>query len=209
MHQKAILSRLAREEQGATIVEFALLSIPLIAILLGGIDLGYQQYTRSLMQGALNDAARIAAVEDPDIAYSGDTVEEQVENLVREVAGSIARDADIEVSLKSYFEFSDVGNPETLMTDHNGNGQYDEDDGDCWEDFNDNGEFDIDAGTDGLGGADDVVFYTAEISMPRLVPLHNFVNVPENIEMTLETAIRNQPYAAQATPAVLCGTPAT
>lgn len=202
-----LLARFARDESGATIVEFALLSIPLMAIILGGVDLGYQQYTRSLMQGALNDAARLAAVEDPQLAYKGDTVEEQVANLVREIAGTIARDADIQVSQKSYFDFSDIGNPETLMSDFNGNGQFDEEDGDCWEDLNDNGEFDTDSGASGIGGANDVVFYTADISMPRLVPLHKFVSVSEKIEMELETAIRNQPYANQGTPAVLCAVP--
>lgn len=205
MRMDQLLARFWHDEQGATIVEFALLMIPLMAILMGGIDLGYQQYTRSLMQGALNDAARLAAVEDPDIAYSGDTVEEQVESLVREVAGSIARDADITVTQKSYFDFSDIGSPETLMTDHNGNGQFDEDEGDCWEDLNGNGEFDTDSGLAGIGGANDVVFYSADIEMPRLVPLHKFVNVPEKISMSLETAIRNQPYGGQGTPAVLCG----
>ena len=199
------LRRLARDEQGATIVEFALLAIPLFTLIIGGLDLGYQQYVRSLMQGALNDAARLAAVEDPNIEYGGSTTEEQVENLVKEIAGKVALDADIKVATKSYFDFSDIGSPETLMTDHNGNGQFDEDEGDCWEDLNGNGEFDTDSGVAGTGGASDVVFYSARVKMPRLLPLHNFINVPEKIEMELETAIRNQPYGGQGNPAVLCG----
>lgn len=201
------LRRLRGDEQGATIVEFGLLALPLFAMILGGIEFGYQQYTRSLMQGALNDAARLASVEDPEMAFGGDTTEEQVENLVREIAGSVAYDATIDVTTRSYFDFSDIGSPETLMTDVNGNGMFDEEDGDCWEDLNGNEEFDTDSGVAGTGGASDVVFYQANIEMPRLLPLHNFVNVPEKIEMQLETAIRNQPYGGQSNPAVLCGTP--
>ena len=64
------------------------------------------------------------------------------------------------------------------------------------------------SGRSGIGGSDDVVFYTANVQMPRLLPLHNFINVPATIDMTLETAIRNQPYGVQPSPPVLCGTPA-
>ena len=202
----SMLRRLARQEDGVSAVEFGLLAIPLMVMILGGLDLGYQNYVRGVMQGALNDAARIAAVEDPEFSSEGDTVEEQIEDLVADIAGTIALDATIEVTQESFFDFSDIGNPEPLMTDNNGNGQYDEDEGDCWEDLNGNGEFDTDAGTDGIGGASDVVFYTANVQMPRLLPLHNFINVPSTIDMTLETAIRNQPYGNQPTPAVLCGT---
>lgn len=200
------LRQFARDEQGATIVEFGLLAVPLFVMILGGIDLGYQNYVRSLMQGALNDAARLAAVEDPDIAIEGDTNEEKVENLVRDIAGTVALDATITVTSQSYFDFSEIGNPEALMTDVNGNGAYDEEDGDCWEDSNENGEFDTDSGRSGIGGSDDVVFYTANVQMPRLLPLDKFINVPSTIDMSLETAIRNQPYGSQATPPVLCGT---
>ena len=48
--------------------------------------------------------------------------------------------------IKNYYEFSGVGKPEKLTTDHNSNGQYDEDDGDCWEDVNDNENYDLSAG---------------------------------------------------------------
>ncbi len=198
--------KLARDEQGATIVEFALLAIPLFVMILGGIDLGYQNYVRSLMQGALNDAARLAAVEDPDMNVSGDTPEEKVENLVKRIAGTVALDATITVTAQSYFDFSEIGDPEALMTDINGNGAYDEEDGDCWEDSNENGEFDTDSGRSGIGGSDDVVFYTANVKMPRLLPLDKFISVSSTIDMTLETAIRNQPYGTQPNPPVLCGT---
>ena len=105
--------------------------------------------------------------------------------------------------------FRTSASPETLMTDHNGNGQYDQDDGDCWEDTNENGEFDTDYGTEGVGGASDVVIYSADISMPRLLPLDKFINVPSTIDMTVETAIRNQPYGGQGNPPVLCGSTVT
>ena len=56
----------------------------------------------------------------------------------------------------------------------------------------------------GGGNANDVVFYTATVSMDRLFPIDAFLPVGDNIQMSLETAVRNQPYASQAAPVVLC-----
>ena len=199
------LHRLRGDERGATIVEFAFVVGPMLLLLMGGLELGYNSYVRSTMQGALNDAARTAAVEFPIINVPGSTVEEQVENLIEETVKHVAPNASITVTQKSYFEFSAIGNPEKLMTDNNGNGQFDADDNDCWEDANGNGSYDTDAGKTGNGGADDVVLYSASISPPRILPLQNFLpGVGPTMEYTLQTAVRNQPYDKQATAAVIC-----
>jgi Flp pilus assembly pilin Flp len=199
------LHRLRGDERGATIVEFAFVVGPMLLLLMGGLELGYNSYVRSTMQGALNDAARTAAVEFPIINVPGSTVEEQVENLIEETVKHVAPNASITVTQKSYFEFSAIGNPEKLMTDNNGNGQFDADDNDCWEDANGNGSYDTDAGKTGNGGADDVVLYSASISTPRILPLQNFLpGVGPTMEYTLQTAVRNQPYDKQATAAVIC-----
>lgn len=199
------LHQLRDDERGATIVEFAFVVGPMLLLLMGGLELGYNSYVRSTMQGALNDAARTAAVEFPIINVPGSTVEEQVENLIEETVKHVAPNASITVTQKSYFEFSAIGNPEKLMTDNNGNGQFDADDNDCWEDANGNGSYDTDAGKTGNGGADDVVLYSASISTPRILPLQNFLpGVGPTMEYTLQTAVRNQPYDKQATAAVIC-----
>ena len=202
---KKFMERFRRDEDGAAIIEFAFVAGPMVLLLLGGLELGYNSYVRSTMQGALNDAARTAAVGFPIIDVEGDTVSEQVENMIRKTVQHVAPNAEIDVTPKSYFDFSDIGNPEKLMTDHNGNGEFDAADGDCWEDANGNGVYDTDAGGDGNGGADDVVLYTAFVSTPRLLPLHGFIpGVGPNFELTLKTAVRNQPYKTQSTPAVIC-----
>jgi len=199
------IQRFRRDENGAAIVEFAFVAGPMVLLLLGGIELGYDSYVRSTMQGALNDAARTAAVEFPIIDVDGDTVEEQVENMIRETVQHVAPNATVKVTQKSYFDFSDIGNPEKLMTDHNSNGEFDAADGDCWEDANNNGAYDTDAGKTGNGGADDVVLYTASVSTPRLLPLDGFLpSVGPNLDLTLKTAVRNQPYSTQAAAPVIC-----
>ena len=205
MRLPPVIRHLRRDQRGATIVEFAIISGPMLLLLMGGLELGYDSYVRSTMQGALNDAARTAAVEFPIINVPGSTVEEQVENLIEEQVHNVAPNATITVTQKSYFDFSSIGDPEKLMTDHNGNGQFDAADGDCYEDANGNGSYDTDAGKTGNGGADDVVLYTAHVSAPRILPLDGFLpGVGPTIEYSLQTAVRNQPYDQQATAAVIC-----
>lgn len=200
-----LFSALARDARGVTIIEFAIVAPVLILMLIGGFDLAHQSYIRAVMQGALNDAARRAAVEDPQFAAQGATLEERVEAVVKRQLEPIAPEAEIAVAQRNFFEFTDIGNPEKLMTDVNGNGQYDETDGDCFADLDEDGEYDTDTGRDGIGGANDVVFYEATLTMPRLVPLDGFLAIAPNYSLQAETAIRNQPYATQSTPPVVCG----
>ena len=207
MRRRPNIRRLGRDQRGATIVEFAVIAMPMCVLLMGGLELGYNSYVRSTLQGALHDAARVAAVENPILATEGDTVEEQVANMIKETVAHVAPNAVVDVDQKSYFEFSSIGEPEKLMTDNNGNGKYDASDEDCFEDANGNGTFDPDSGKSGTnGGADDVVLYTAKVSAPRILPLDRLVpGVSEKVEYTLRAAVRNQPYGQQPTAPVICG----
>ncbi len=207
MRRRPDIRRLGRDQRGATIVEFAVIAMPMCVLLMGGLELGYNSYVRSTLQGALHDAARVAAVENPILASEGDTVEEQVANMIKDTVAHVAPNAVVDVDQKSYFEFSSIGEPEKLMTDNNGNGKYDASDEDCFEDANGNGTFDPDSGKSGTnGGADDVVLYTAKVSAPRILPLDRLVpGVSEKVEYTLRAAVRNQPYGQQPTAPVICG----
>jgi Flp pilus assembly pilin Flp len=200
-----LLRALATDARGATIVEFAIVAPVLILMLVGGFDLAHQSYVRSVLQGALNDAARRAAVEDPAFVAAGDTLEERVANLIIGQVEPTAPNAEIVIEQSNFYDFSGIGNPEKLMTDENENGQYDEADGDCFADLDEDGEYDTDTGRDGIGGANDVVFYEATLTMPRLVPLHGLLGISPEYNLRADTAIRNQPYEAQRTPPVVCG----
>ena len=202
---RATLPRLVREEEGSALVEFAFLLIPLLVIVLGGLEVAHQSYIRAIAQGALNDAARRAAVQDPEFTASGSTLEERLENTIAAQLNPVAVNGEFEVTQRSYFDFNDVGNPERIMTDNNGNGQYDAADDDCFQDFNRNDTFDLSGGEAGVGGANDVVFYTVEIEMPHLFPVPFLWDSEDTYELTARTAVRNQPYATQPTPPVLCG----
>lgn len=198
------LRSLVDDKRGATIVEFAIILLPMCVMLIGGMGLAYESYVRAVMLGALQDAARKAAVEAPEFDADGDTLEEQVEQTIRDTVGTIAVNAAIDVKQESFFEFSNIGNPEKLMRDIDEDGKFDEDDGDCFEDANFNEEFDTDTGISDRHVANDVAFYTAEIIMPRLFPIDHFLPIEPNMHIVLETAVRNQPFGDQPVPPVIC-----
>lgn len=202
---RATFMRLARDEQGATIVEFAFVLPPFLLLLLGGLDLAYLSYVKAVAQGALNDAARQATVQDPFFAASGSTLEKRIENTISSQLDIIAINGKYDIKQRNYFDFNDLGNPERIFTDKNNNGRYDAKDDDCFEDFNRNGKFDLKGGDTGIGGANDVVFYTVDVEIPRLFPAGLLFGTFANYEFSVRTAVRNQPYKTQANPPVLCG----
>jgi len=202
---QSMLTRLRRDGRGVTSLEFALVALPLCIMIMGGFDLGHQAYIRSVLQGALTDAARRASVQNPQFNASGNTTEDQVKATILQQLQAITPNATITVSESNFYDFSNIGNPEKLMTDVNGNGKYDAADGDCFSDLNENGKYDSDSSRNGIGGANDVVFYKANIVMPRLLPVAQLLGFSPDYRMTVETAIRNQPYGTQKTPPIVCG----
>jgi Flp pilus assembly pilin Flp len=198
--------KLRSDNRGIAATEFGLIVVPLMVILLGAFDLGYQSYVRAQLQGVLNGVARTAVVESPDFSgYTGTTTEERIENAIEERVNDIARNATYTIEQTNFYEFSGVGNAEKLLTDVNDNGEFDASDGDCFEDINSNGAFDLDAGDTGRGGADDVVYYEARVKLPRIVPVMGLIGVPDNYSITAQAAVRNQPYADQVVPPTVCG----
>lgn len=190
---------------GIATVEFVILSVPFLIMLIGGLDLAQQSYVHSVLQGALNDAARRASVEEPEFQATGDTLEARVEATIRAHIDPVAPNATYTITEKNFFEFSGIGNPEKLMTDVDGDGQFDWDDGDCFEDLNENGDYDLDAGRDGIGGANDIAFYEARVVVPRIFPVYKLTGSSPNHTIKASTAFRNQPYSTQAVPPVICG----
>ncbi len=67
---RAVRRRLAADQIGATVVEFALIAPVLVMTLLGLFDMAYSTYTSSVMQGAIANAARNSAIEGADHTLS-------------------------------------------------------------------------------------------------------------------------------------------
>lgn len=186
------LRALLRDTAGVTIVEFAIVAPVLLTLIFGVLDLGHGLYMQSVLQGAVQDAGRDAGLESGRTTQA--TIDESVRTSVQAVMPFIA-DEDIGIKRSNYATFSDVGVPEDF-DDTNDNGAYDITE--CFTDQNGNGRWDNDAGADGLGGADDVVYYEVTVGYDRLFPLWSMIGLTQRATAQATTVMRNQPFGEQA-----------
>ena len=194
---KAIRRQSLRDASGASVIEFALILPVFMLFILGFFDFAYWMYVRSTATGALEGAARSAGV--GGAAFDPSASQAAIETQIKRIAPN----ATFIWSTRNYYQFSGINKPEKLITDVNNNGQYDA--GDCWEDLNPNGNYDISPGRSGIGGADDILFYQMTVTFPPLVSIAKFVpGLGGNHTSVINTIIRRQPYAAQATPQIRC-----
>jgi hypothetical protein len=185
---------IVRARDGATVVEFALVLIPLLTLIMGSLDLGYQVYLRALTTGAVERAARRATVGGMTSAQVTDMITDEVRTILP-VSERTNPDA-VKVVKSNYFNFSNVGGGERITGDTDPVGQYNSTD--CYEDRNNNGHYDANAGgADGLGGADDIVYYNVTVTITRLFPVAALFGASPKMTIGTKTLIRNQPYGQQ------------
>ncbi|UAB77200.1 pilus assembly protein [Erythrobacter sp. SCSIO 43205] len=181
--------RLKRDTQGAALTEFALVAPVLILMIMGIFDMAHSSYTNSLMNGAIQKAARDLTLETGVVRQ--EDIDDRVINQVRNVVPATAK---VELVKLSHFEFEDIGQEEEY-TDTNGNGKCDG--GEPYIDYNNNGQWDKDRGAEGIGGARDAVLYTVNVSYDRLLPMAYLAGLSDTINLSASTVLRNQPYAEQ------------
>lgn len=205
IRRKSGKKSLRRNQEGMAATEFGLIAFPFALVMMGAFDLGYQMYVRSVVEGSLANAARKASVEAPSFSGSGSTLEERVKETLENEIDAISRDATYTITISNFEDFSGIGKPEKLTTDVNGNGQFDETDGDCWKDLNGNGLYDSEAGRDGIGGASDVIFYELDLTMPRMFPLAGLIGASDTYHISAQSVFRSQPYSVTEVPSIECG----
>lgn len=179
---------LLRDERGATLVEFALLSPVLLLTLLGLMDLGYNYYIQAQLQGTIQKAARDATLERA--LLSTDDIDATVATAVHKLVPS----ASLQFARTSYTRFADVAQPEDF-SDLNENGRCD--DGEPFEDANGNDGWDEDRGTHGMGGARDAVLYEVTVTYPRAFGVASLIGLPKTFTTRATTVLRNQPWGEQ------------
>lgn len=186
--RRTLLSRLRHDRRGATIIEFAII-MPVMALLMMGLgDLVYQVYAQSVLNGAVQKAARDSGIE------GGSTNSVAIDGVVQKMVRTIAPAATFVSSRKSYDTFSAIS-PEAF-TDSNGNGVRDV--GECFTDENGNGTWDADPGITGQGGASAVSLYTMTATYPRLFPVARLFGWSASQTISATTLLKNQPYATQS-----------
>ncbi|WP_034957746.1 TadE/TadG family type IV pilus assembly protein [Erythrobacter longus] len=180
---------LRSDENGATLVEFAIVAPVLMMVIMGIFDMGHTQYTSALMNGAMQKAGR-----DLTLQSAGATESAVDAAVVNQVTSVVPASAEIELVKLSHYEFEDIGEEEEY-TDDNGDGECNNNE--PFIDYNNNGVWDDNRGTAGLGGAKDAVLYTVNVSYDRLFPMAGLAGLPEKVELSASTVLRNQPYAEQ------------
>jgi hypothetical protein len=153
-------------------------------VILGLMDLSYNIYATTLLEGAIQAAGRDSTIE------GAETKGLAIDNHVREVVADIVPNADVAFDRRAYIDFSDVGRPEDY-NDLNTDGVCNDDE--PFEDANGNGQWDADRGREDMGGARDAVLYTVTVTYPRAFPFMSLLGWDRNVTAKSQTVLRNQP----------------
>lgn len=195
----ARLRRLTRAREGIAVTEFGFVAPIFMLLLMGIFDVGYAIYIQTALQGAVQEGARQASLENT--LWSD--IEARVNNKVRTVVPSSDPDTVISFTLDPtyYQNYNEIGLPEDFTDKERGsppvkNGVYDSDE--CFVDRNGNRTWDRDVGIAGRGGAQDVVSIKASIEFRRVFPFWKLIGQPDTTRLEATTFLRNQPFSAQA-----------
>ena len=171
--------------KGSVIIEFAILAPVFLLLLLGTFDIGQMVYARSVLHGAVEEAARSSSLETADTTAADDKVKAAITPVLPHASFSSSR--------LSYYDFSDIGRA-GQWNDSDGDGICDN--GESYVDENGNGSWDADVGESGNGGAGDVVLYTVRVTYTPVFAVPFLAN---HGQRTLEAVAvkKNQPFATQ------------
>lgn len=181
------------DKTGAALPEFAAVAPVFFVMLLGVFDIGFLFYTRAVIQGAVEEGARAASLENTQWSTIKERVNSQIESVIP--VGNAQTDITFDFDPTYYANYNDVELPEDF-TDSNSNGQWDANE--CFVDRNGNETYDTDVGLSGRGGAQDVVSIQAQVTYKRIFPLWSLLNQPQTHTIRASTYLRNQPFSAQA-----------
>lgn len=188
MNRVVLLYRLLADTRGAAALEFAMVAPALLLTIMGIFDVGYNIYANTMVQGAIQHAARDSTIEGSTARTT------QIDAAVARAVHNVVPRATIAFSRTAYANFSDVSRPEDF-TDSDANGLCDN--GEPFEDANRNGTWDDNRGSSGQGGARDAVLYTVTVSYARGFPMASLIGLPDTVTTEAATVLRNQPYKLQ------------
>jgi Flp pilus assembly protein TadG len=178
------LSRLHRDRRGIAAVEFAILALPLLIVIMGGIEFGFMMFTKARLGGALQQAARMATTGDTDAnGVDGEKIDAMVKAALKVTNG-----AEVDVDKSYYDRFDQVHKPEDKDTAGT-TPPY------CWTDVNGNQQWDKDPTRTGLGGANDIINYKVTVKYPALFPLiTKTVTGDPQIQLVGQASLQNEPF---------------
>jgi Flp pilus assembly pilin Flp len=188
-----MIAKFISNEDGASILEFALIAPVVMMMVMGTMDIGHSLFVRATLDGTVQDAARSSSLEGATSLIQQDLIDERVASTIRELAPG----ANVTVSRRYYKTFSTaaLARAEEVIEQSPGNLKCDR--GESFMDANGNRVWDADGGSDGQGGAKDIVIITFKVSYPRIFPMAPMLGWPANVEMESNSILANQPYGDQ------------
>ena len=187
-----LLRRLRHDARGSYVIEFALLSLPMMTLLAGGVEIGYYAYAKAHVEGALRQVAREAT--------TGTSTAEELDTLLKSKIDLLIT-PHVTIEKRSYTAFSDVNQPEPLVSDAEPLGGT-PGTGDCYVDINNNDRWDEDRGAGGLGGAEDIIYYGVSVDYPMLFPAFGSTlgGTGGKMKVDANAVLKNEPYGDVDTP---------
>lgn len=188
------IQTLRKDKKGATLVEFALISPVMLVMIMGVMDVSYNMYAKSILEGEMQRAGRKVSINT-----SGDEAGmKALDSVVEQQFLQVVSPATITFNRAWYTNYTRMDKRKEDFSDSNSNGTCDA--GELYEDANRNGLWDTEAGMAGVGGAKDAVLYTATANYPRVFPLAKMIGLSPTVTVEASTILRNQPYSDQAEP---------
>lgn len=187
---------LRRDQRGATTVEFALIFMTLMTMLAGALEAGNIAFVRSIVEGSLRVASRMATTGQ----YSSADIDAYVRGQIGMVGIPAAA---IVITRKSYASFDSVSHPEPVVSDvaplGGAPGR-----GDCYLDLNGNGQWDSDSGNAGDGRSEDILYYGVQVSYAMLFAFlgATFGGANGHVTLNANTVVKNEPYGPDRDPPV-------
>ena len=178
--------RLRRDRQGVTAIEFTLIAPVFLMLVMGVFDLGQMGYGLAVLNGAVQKAARDSSLETANTAALDNAVKGQINSIFPGGIFSSTR--------TSYNDFVDIGRPER-WNDANSDGTCNN--GESYVDENSNGQWDADIGSDGNGGASDVVVYRFTVKYKPVFAVPFMPSQWSQRTLTATAIRKNQPFASQ------------
>lgn len=185
---RSLFLQIVRDEAGVSVAEFALLAPVLIMALMGLFDMSYHFYADTMVEGAVQKAARDSTIE----AYANNP--SALDAAVTAQVQQVLPGAAIRFTRTAYSNYTDVGQSEEF-TDTNGDGLCA--DNEPFDDVNGNGVWDSDRSQTSSNGARDAVLYHVAATYDRAFPLPALINLDPQTTVTAVTVLRNQPFNLQ------------
>lgn len=184
-----LFSRLGRNQKAAAAVEFAIIAPAFLTILMGGFDISHTLYTKAILQGEVQKAARDLSLETGAVTAQQNVIDARVRTSVL----NMNKSATVTIT-RQFFQsftgansqFEDVSKDGVCTT------------GETWFDLNGNGVFDNMNNSTGQGAAKDAVRYSVTMTYPHLFPVVRLIGMAPTVTINATTVYANQPYSDQA-----------